>query len=228
MDPLSIGLLGSTILGGASSALKSSSISNASRAQAEANQQALALQQDNLDWTKDRYADAYAEYEKWNSIYGPLQEDLNTYYTNLTGSDISNAEVARIQEATQKSKEITAQRLAQSGRDDNGVSEYLYSAMDYQSAKDKALSRATGEERAMAAKQGYGNSVNTNLANMRAGMNGIANGAQATTNSMGNLLTTQGNNAVSAANAQNSVLDGFINDTQENIGYYSRYGGGNE
>jgi len=225
MDPLSIGLLGSTVLGGASSALKSSSISNASRAQAEANRQALGLQQDNLDWTKERYADAYSEYEKWNNIYGPLQESLNTYYTNLTGSDISNAEVARIQEATQKSKEITAQRLAQTGRDDNGVAEYLYSNMDYQSARDKALSRATGEERAMLAKQGFSNSVNNNLTNLRANMNNIAAGAQSTTNSMGNLLTTQGNNAMSAANAQNGVLDGFINDAQESIGYYSRYGG---
>jgi len=98
-------LITSAVIGGASAVYSSNKADKAAKRGEALSRQSLALQQRQQMFDENRYMEAEGEYQKWKSIYGPLQEDLGTYYKNLTGTQLSNREVIRIQDASQKAKE---------------------------------------------------------------------------------------------------------------------------
>jgi hypothetical protein len=145
-------------------------------AKAKGYREAAAIQKEQLDFNKERYAD-------WKAVYGVLQEDLGEFYKNLTGQSLSDREVEEIQLADQKAKEKLHQELSQRGMDASGLEAELMANQGYQSAMLKAKSRATMDERANQQKQqflslglGQGNAIagqmgqtSTNMANTAIG-----------------------------------------------------------
>jgi len=137
--------------------------------QYKAAKQAAAVQKEALEFQKERYA-------KWQSIYGPLQEDLSTYYKNLTGKSISNEEVQKIQMELQKANEQTSASLAARGISGSGVEASLLNSNEFNADMLKAQSIATGDQKAAALKSGF----------LNAGMGLESNAASAVSNTSAN------------------------------------------
>lgn len=104
----------------------------------------LAIQEAGLAFQKQQYAD-------WDSIYGPIQENLGEYYKALTPEKVISQGLQAEQQAYQKSVEQLRQTLAQRGIDPtSGVAVGAETALAGQHYQTEAGIRATGEERAAA------------------------------------------------------------------------------
>jgi len=171
---------------------------------------------------EQRYMESEAEYQKWKSIYGPLQEDLGTYYKNLSGKQLSTREVIRIQDASQKAKDKIKASLAQSGRADSGLEHYLLSQVDYDAEIQKAEKVSTAEERAVAAKTNF-LALGLNQANnIKAQQAGTVAAMQSGVNAQGNILAGQASLGVASATAQAGIWSRYGNDVQGLLGYGAR------
>lgn len=147
-------------------------------AQTEANDQAYALQKEQMDFNKQRYDD-------WQKVYGTLQEDIGTYYSNLKGSDLSNIEVQQIQAHTQQANDKVTSMLKAKGINGSGVEASLIGQNIYKGEIAKATSVATAEQRVMQQKQGF---LSLGLGQG----NAIANSMSGTANNMSNIASKQG------------------------------------
>ncbi len=216
---IEIALIASAVIGGISANRAAKSAEKAGNQSTALSREGLALQERQLAMEEDRYETVKDEYEKWLKIYGPLQEDLGTYYTNLTGNSLSNPEVVRIQEASQKARDQVTVSMAQSGRMDNAAREHILGTMEYQAEIDKANVRSTAEDRAMLAKTqflavglGQANSLSSQQSN-------ISQSMQQNANAQGNLLTNMGNTAVKTAAVQGAIWSDYTNQLQGLLGY---------
>ena len=132
------------------------------------------------------------QYDKWQSIYGSLQEDLGTYYKNLTGATLAAPKLQAIQEEAQKAQKQTDIALAQRGLTGGGLEAQALMQNQFGTAMQKANVRATADQAAAEQKLGFlgvglgqGAQMLGNLANVGNTNSGIA----------GNIATTSLNNA---------------------------------
>ena len=166
--------VGSAVVGGVGSIL-------AGNAQADAMNKATNIQQQTLDFNRERYQD-------FKDVYGNLQEDTAEYFENLTGESISNKEKIAYQEAGQASIDKVRETLAQRGIDGSGLEGQLTSNIIYDTEIKKATSEATSEATAQAQKLNF---LNIGLQQEAK----IANSIQQGTNNLANSAIAQGNNS---------------------------------
>lgn len=107
----------------------------------QASQASTAMTKEQLDFDKQRYAD-------WKAVYGPLQEDLGTYYKNLTGSTLSAKHVESIQMESQLAQQQIDQTLAQRGISGGGLEASLTNQNIFGTSMQKATARASGDQMA--------------------------------------------------------------------------------
>lgn len=157
--------------------------SDAADKQASANSQAIAVQQDALNFQKQRY-------EKWQQIYGPLQEDLVTYVKNLNGNKLSDAQVTRIQAGIQKAHTELATNLAQKGLQNSGLDLKLNSMLDYKGEIAKANAREAGDLKAFNMQNAV---LNAGMGLEQSAAAGVANGSA----NLGNTIRIAGNQEAS-------------------------------
>jgi len=149
-----------------------------------------ALTKDELDFQK-------AQYNDWKSIYGPLQEDLGTYFKNLTGDNLSAQHLQAIQEESQKSQQQIDTALSQRGLTGSGLEAKAFMQNNFGTAMEKAKARASSDQLANQEKMnflglGLGQGaqmlgINANVANAGAG-----NFASMANNSLSNATMLQG------------------------------------
>lgn len=116
-------------------------LDDAQDTQTKAIRESTKLQKEQLEFQKQRY-------ERWKQIYGPLQEDLVSYVKNLTGSTLSEAEITKIQQATQQAQKSLHEKLAQRGLQNSGLELSLDTKLGYQGDIAEAQARAKGEMQA--------------------------------------------------------------------------------
>ena len=120
----------------------------ATEASAKAAERSYGLTKEELDFQKEQYAD-------WKAIYGPLQEDLGTYFKNLNGGTLSAPHIQAIQAESQKAQEQINQQLAQRGLSGGGLEAKLLNQNIFSAGMQKAAARASGETLATQQKQGF-------------------------------------------------------------------------
>lgn len=120
----------------------------AAEASAQAAEKSYGLTKEELDFQKEQYAD-------WKAIYGPLQEDLGTYFKNLNGGTLSAPHIQAIQAESQKAQEQINQQLAQRGLSGSGLEASLTRQNIFSAGMQKAAARASGETLAVQQKQGF-------------------------------------------------------------------------
>lgn len=114
----------------------------------DASAASTAMTKEQLDFDKQRYED-------WKAIYGPLQEDLGTYYKNLTGSTLSAKHVESIQMESQLAQQQIDQTLAQRGISGGGLEASLTSQNTFGAGMQKAAARASGDQMANEQKMNF-------------------------------------------------------------------------
>lgn len=219
---IELALGASALIGGISSMSQASQMRKGQKEAAALNQQSLKQQAMQQRFNEMDYIRRLADYEKLKSIYGPLQEDIGTYFANLTGEKLSNDQIARIQQASQKAQEQIHQQLAQSGRSQTGLEDYLVAQNTYQTELAKAQARQAAEKQAIDMKMNY-----LGMAQQQANSYlGLANqsmaGMQTAINNQGNIRATIGNQ-VMATNAQiGNIYGNYADQLTSLIGFKYR------
>lgn len=161
----------------------------------QASQASTAMTKEQLAFDKQRYAD-------WKAVYGPLQEDLGTYYKNLTGGELSAKHIESIQMESQLAQQQIDQSLAQRGISGGGLEASLTNQNIFSTSMQKAAARASGDQMANEQKMnflnlgiGQGAQIGTNIAQTSAaGASGLRSQAsaleQSNQNTIGSMVGT--------------------------------------
>jgi hypothetical protein len=162
------------------------------------------LTREELDFQREQYND-------WKEIYGPLQEDLGTYYKNLTGETLSTRDLVEIQKASQQAQEAMDRQLAQRGLSQSGLEADSIMRNQLQTAQLKANARATADERAAQQKMGFlglGLGQGSQMLGINAGVsNSGASNAVGLANTFGNMS----NNALGIGAKLSQMNTGIMN-----------------
>jgi len=105
--------------------------------------------------TTDEIAFQRQQYNDWKNIYGDLQEDLGTYFKNLTGNKIAAEQVSSIQRESQAAQTQIDQALAQRGISGGGLEAQALQQNMLSSAMQKANVRASADQLANQQKAGF-------------------------------------------------------------------------
>ncbi len=107
-----------------------------------------ALTKEEIEFQREQYAD-------WKAIYGPLQEDLGTYFKNLSGDKLAAKQVEAIQLEGQKAQQQTDVALAQRGLTGSGIEAQALMQNQFGTSMQKASARASADELAAQQKMGF-------------------------------------------------------------------------
>lgn len=109
---------------------------NAAAAAAAANKMAS----ENIEFQREQYSD-------WKAVYGELQDNLGEYFNNLGPERVMTLGLQEQQRAHQKSKQQIRRTMAQRGLGDSKFEAYMQTMSDVGNASERAMIRATAEER---------------------------------------------------------------------------------
>ena len=149
------------------------------------------IAKDQLDFQKEMY-------DKWYGVYGTLQEDMGTYYKNLTGEKISAKERQALQIAAQNAQKDLSSAMTAKGITGSGIEASMMGSIEWEAERAKALSQANAEDKAMSAKMGF---LGLGVGKDTAIANGMAN----------------------AANAYGTASSGALKSVGETLGYLGNY-----
>lgn len=169
--------------------------------------QSAAAQAESAALTKEQIAFQREQYEDWKGIYGPLQEDLGTYFKNITGNTIAAEQLTQIQRESQAAQQQIDQQFAQRGLGGSGLEAAALTQNIFGTAQQKAQVRASADEQAMNKKMGF-----LGLG-MGQGSNMLGNINQAYGQGAGNLMnisSSLGQQATSISNANMSTMGTLI------------------
>jgi len=176
--------LGASAVGAAASAYSSKKAGDAAAdAQDSADRQAadqLEMAQQELDFQKQQYDD-------WENIFGPIQDNLSSYYQNLSPDSYATRGLQGLQESYSVSKKSLEQSLAQRGISDSGVAAAAMSNLEVQRMLGGAEIKANAEDSVVSQQSSF---LGLGLGQQGALQSGIAN-------SYGNLSNIYGQQSAS-------------------------------
>ena len=172
----------------------------ATRAQQEGNQSAYDAAMTELDFAKEKQAD-------WDSVYGPVQDNLGEYYKTLTPEKYEAMGVQKINEEYAKSQQNITKVLAQRGISGSGIEAAALTSLEQSSASAKANVRATADEKVAGEKKSF----------LQLGLGQSAGINQLTTGGF-NALGAVGTNAASQAGAQANSYNQLSQQAAQGVG----------
>lgn len=213
-DPVSKVMAGAAVIGAVSSksaadsARKSSKEATAMQGKAiDAQNEAAAAQ---LDFQKQQYDD-------WEAIYGPIQNNLSSFYQNLTPETFATAGLDKFEQQYQASQQQIQRSFAQ-----RGISSPAQDMMNQQAAlgaaESKASIRAQAPMQVATAQQGFLNQNTNNPASA-----GIANAYGTQSNIASNQASMYGNQATAANNNQAAAYNQMGQAIQGGVQGYTAY-----
>ncbi len=147
---------------------------------------------------EDSLGFAQRQYDDWQQVFGPIQENLSEYYSNLSPDTFAAQGIQYAEEEFAKVDERLSQSLAQRGIQDSGISASLERESAYDLARTSATIRQAAPQ-AVAQQQlgflsvGMGNNPDDNLQNT---LNSNANRANADSNAANAAFGNSVNSAV--------------------------------
>lgn len=161
--------------------------------------------------TDEQIAFQREQYDDWKSIYGPLQEDLGTYYKNLTGDAMAAQQIVQTQMASQSAQRQTDAALAQRGISGGGLEASLLAQNTFGTEMQKAGIRANKDQLAAQQQAGFlgiGLGQGTQMLGIQAGVanagSGVA-GSMAST-ALGNATSLSQSSTAAMADIYGSIL----------------------
>lgn len=130
----------------------------------DATEAAQWAQQQQIDFDRERY-------EEWQSIYGPIQENLAEYYSSITPEFYVAVGLEKFQQEQEKSVTAMNERLTQAGIDSrSGISQSLNAQSEIEAAEARATirrdaPRAAAEDKSRFLQIGLGQNPGSSMAN---------------------------------------------------------------
>lgn len=131
-----VAVAGATVVG---SVVSSKSASKAANKAAESNDAATLATLEQLDFAKQQYAD-------WQATYGDIQENLSSYYSNLTPEYYAARGLEAFNQEQQASMTRIEQNLAQRGLGDSPLAASINAQSELNAAESRASIRAGAED----------------------------------------------------------------------------------
>lgn len=172
MSWVAVGVAGASVAG----AVISSSASS------KASKRAAASDAEATDFAKQQYQD-------WQSVYGPIQDNLSSYYSNLSSDYYEATGLEAFNKEQQSAMEDVDASLAQRGLSNSGIATSIKSIADLTAASSRAKIRRDAPAQVAAQQQGF----------LQVGM-----GSDPTAN-MQNTLNTNSANAANTANSASAA-----------------------
>ena len=183
-------IIGSAVLGAAASS-KSAKSANSSANAATASADAAARLQ--YEASSEQLAFSKQQYDDWQSIYGPIQDNLSNYYKNLSSDSIASLGIQSIEKEYARSSQLLEQTLAKRGITNSGATTQSMTQLESARMLGRAEVQANAPMVAAQQQQGF---LNAGLGIQSQALSGI-NSAYGTQIS---LLGQQAANATSQAN----------------------------
>lgn len=118
MSVVAAAIVGSAVVGAASSAKSAKSASSAASA---ATASADANAQLQYEASSEQLAFSKQQYDDWQSIYGPIQDNLSSYYKNLSSDTVAALGIQNIEKEYARSSQLLDQSLAKRGLSNSGA-----------------------------------------------------------------------------------------------------------
>lgn len=112
-----------------------------SNASSKASKRASAADAEQLNFAKQQYAD-------WKSVYGPVQDNLGAYYSNLSPDYYEALGLENFELERNAAMEQINNSLAQRGIQDSGIADEIKSKAELESAKTRAQIRREAPQQA--------------------------------------------------------------------------------
>lgn len=172
MSWVAVGVAGASVAGAVIS----------SNASSKASKRAAASNAEATDFAKQQYQD-------WQNVYGPIQDNLSSYYSNLSPDYYESVGLEAFQKEHQTAMEDIDASLAQRGLTNSGVASSIKSVADLTAASTRAQIRRNAPAQVAAQQQGF----------LQVGM-----GSDPTAN-LQNTLNSNANNAANTANSASAA-----------------------
>lgn len=113
-------ILGAAAIGAGSSVMSAKSASKASK---KATSSADAAAQLQYEASSEQLAFSKQQYEDWQNIFGPIQDNLSSYYKNLSSDTVASLGIQNIEKEYARSTQLLDQALAKRGITNSGATE---------------------------------------------------------------------------------------------------------
>lgn len=111
-------IIGSAVLGAAASATSAKSASKSSSAATASADAAARLQ---YEASSEQLAFSKQQYDDWQNIFGPIQDNLSSYYKNLSSDSVASLGIQNIEKEYARSSQLLDQSLAKRGITNSGA-----------------------------------------------------------------------------------------------------------
>jgi hypothetical protein len=118
----------------------------AAAAAAQANAQSYAMSQEQIALAKEELQFQKDQYADWKTVYGPIQDNLGSYYKTLTPDKLIALGLEKQQQEFQQVQKSIKRDFAQRGIDESGVAVITEAQNKVQNATARAAIRASGDD----------------------------------------------------------------------------------
>lgn len=200
MSVVAAAIVGSAAVGAVAS---TSAAKKSSKAAQSATASADAAAQLQYEASSEQLAFSKQQYDDWQSIYGPIQDNLSSYYKNLSSDTVASLGIQNIEKEYARSSQLLDQALAKRGITNSGATTQGITQLESARMLGRAEVQANAPMVAAQQKQGF---LSVGLGAQQQATAGInsAYGNQI------NLLGQQASNATSqATNYSNQAAAGY-------------------
>lgn len=193
-------IIGSAVVGAASSANAAKKSSKAAKSASKSADAAAQLQ---YEASSEQLAFSKQQYDDWQSIYGPIQDNLSSYYKNLSSDSIASLGIQSIEKEYSRSSQLLEQSLAKRGITNSGATTQGVTQLESARMLGRAEVQANAPMVAAQQKQGF---LSVGLGSQQQAISGINN---AYGNQVSVLGQQAGNNLAQAQNYTNQAAAGY-------------------
>lgn len=193
-------IIGSAVVGAAASANAAKSSSKAASKAASSADVAAQLQ---YEASSEQLAFSKQQYDDWQSIYGPIQDNLSSYYKNLSSDSVASLGIQNIEKEYSRSSQLLEQSLAKRGITNSGATTQSMTQLESARMLGRAEVQANAPMVAAQQQQGF---LNAGLGAQSQAVSGINS---AFGNQISMLGQQAGNNLAQAQSYTNQAAAGY-------------------
>ena len=210
-------IVGSAALGAATSYSSSKSASkSADKAYASADaasQLQYETSMEQLNFQKEQYAD-------WENIFGPIQDNLSSYYKNLSADSVASLGIQNIEQSYTQSRQNLDTQLAKRGITNSGATAAGLTSLENTRMLGKAEVRSTAEQTVAQQQLGF---LSAGLGLQSGLQQGVSNAYSNQANILGQQSTADTNSANNYSNQAAQAYSGIGSSVGTGISSYMQY-----
>ena len=200
MSVVAAAVVGTAAVGAYTSSKSAKASSKSSKAATASADAAAQLQ---YDASSEQLAFSKQQYDDWQSIYGPIQDNLSSYYKNLSSDTVASLGIQNIEKEYNRSSQLLEQTLAKRGITNSGATTQGVTQLESARMLGRAEVQANAPMVAAQQQQGF---LSLGLGVQQQAISGINN---AYGNQVSVLGQQAGNSLAQAQNYTNQAAAGY-------------------